>query len=210
MDQLKQILKMFTLQDWVDILTLILGAIGGAFALCQWRKSVVYKRGEIVQQLIQTVRDDDDISTIMSIVDWNKEFYYDGSFHRSQDTHGRQNKINTDNELFNKIDKTLSHFSYVCYLRNNRTLKKKDMNVFEYELRRLVDNEHIANYLYSLHHWSAALNVEMSFSYLLKYCQKRKFINGNDIRYPSTVYTCYLRLPSKYVDGCKKKKRLCK
>ena len=53
------------LQDVIGFSTLFVGIIGGGFGLHQWRKSNVYKRGEIVKKLIEKVRDDEDIAIIM-------------------------------------------------------------------------------------------------------------------------------------------------
>ena len=78
--------------------------------------------------------------------------------------------------LFKKIDKTLAHFSYICYLKKINILTKKDMRHFDYEIQRLADNEHIANYLHSLYHWSSDLGVTMSFSFLLDYCIRKKYL----------------------------------
>ncbi len=202
---LKMMLQDLTLEEWMSISTLCFGLVGGMFALYQWRKSNVYKRAEIVQQLIKTVRDDVDISTVMDIIDWNKGFNYDGKFHLCQRMIGSKGIITSDDEFFKKIDKTLSHFSYICYLKKNCTLTKKDMRVFDYEIRRLADNIHIANYLYSLWHWSASLGVDMSFSFLIKYCEKRGYIKKKDFGYPSNLYSCYLELPANYKSHTKGK-----
>lgn len=186
------------LQDIVGFSTLFFGIIGGGFALYQWRKSNVYKRGEIVKTLIEKVRDDEDIATIMDIIDWNKGFGYNGKFYIKEYTDRTSVVSMKDDELFKKIDKTLSHFSYICYLKYHHTLTDKDMKIFEYEIRRLVDNENVVNYLYSLFHWSSALNVAMSFEYLIKYCIKKGYIKNDFKEVYSKHYIQYIRLPADY------------
>ena len=114
-----------TIGEWLssnlfDCVSLILAAIGGFFALHQWKKSNIYKRGEIVEKLIKAVRDDEDIATIMDVVDWNDGIEYDGKFYISQTVERSDLNQLDDEELFKKVDKTLAHFSYICYLRSQR------------------------------------------------------------------------------------------
>ena len=52
----------------VNIISVVFVFIGGCFALLQWRKSLVYKRTEIVRSLIALTREDKNVSTIMDIV----------------------------------------------------------------------------------------------------------------------------------------------
>ena len=185
------------IQDLVGFSTLFFGVIGGGFALYQWRKSNVYKRGEIVKNLIEKVRDDEDIATIMDIIDWNKGLVYDGTFHIEDEDRAKATFTGED-ELFKKIDKTLSHFSYICYLKHHHTLTDKDMKIFDYEIRRLVDNRNVVNYLYSLFHWSLSLNVSMSFEYLIKYSIKKGYIKKDFQEVHSKHYIQYLKLPTTY------------
>ena len=177
--------------DVMEIITLLLAIIGGFFALVQWRKSNIYKRGEIVHDLIKIVRDDKDISTVMDIIDWDKGLVYCGTFYLTDDA---ELKIG-DDDLIKIIDRTLSHFSFICYLRKQHTLTQKDMRVFDYEIRRLIDNKNISNYLYSLYHWSKYLNVSMSFSFLVDYCIKKEYLYRSFKSLYSPHYEMCLSLP---------------
>lgn len=183
----------------VDIVSMIFVFAGGCFALWQWRKSLIYKRIEIVQTLIENTRQDKTVSMIMDIIDWNRDFYYDGKFLIQRETSHYDLKKLSDDEFFNKIDHTLSIFSYICYLKFVGTIKNSDMRFFEYEIRRLIDNSHIANYLYSLYHWSKSIEVDMSFSYLVDYGIKKKYIDKSFKVYNSddenhSKYECYLKI----------------
>lgn len=178
----------------VSVMSLIFAFVGGGFALFQWKKSLVYKRTEIVQALIKNTREDKNVATIMDIIDWGEDFYYDGKFVIDKNTDRTVLKKFSDDELFKMIDHTLSVFSYICYLKSVRTLKSADMKFFEYEIRRIVDNYHIRNYLYSLYHWAGKLGVSMSFSYLIKYCLKKKYIDKSFLIYSKDnyKYECFL------------------
>ena len=191
------LISIFTfVEKHTDVFTLLLAVIGGTFALSQWITQVKHKRDEIVRDLICKVRDDEDISSIMDVIDWDEGILYDGKFSISPKCRSRDLKELDGEKLFKKIDKTLSHFSYVCYLEANKTLGKKDIAVFEYELRRIVDNEHIRNYLYSLYHWSKYLRVKCSFEYLIQYSIERKYLKREFRRRNSKCYECYLRVPT--------------
>ncbi len=170
MEALKDMFATITLQDVIAFLSFVAVVIGGGFALYQWRIGIKQKRAETVEKLIKTVRDDMDIATIMDIVDWDKGFFYNGKFRLKDESFRKALRGISDEELFKMIDRTLAHFSYICYLKNLNLIKSKDMRNFEYEIRRLADNVHIANYLHSLHLWSESLGVSMSFSFLLDYC----------------------------------------
>ena len=68
------------------------------------------------------------------------------------------------------------------------------MRFFEYELRRLVDNPHIRNYLYSLYHWSKSLGVKTSFLYVIEYGLKKGYLDKSFKRYDRNhaPYKCFL------------------
>ena len=178
----------------VEIVSLIFVFVGGCFALKQWVTTLEYKRNDIVRPLIEDVRSNVTISTVMDIIDWNEGFYYDGKFHIDKNTSKKHLKDWTDDDLFKNIDETLSIFSYICYLKKAGSLKSADMHFFEYEIRRLFCNQHICNYLYSLYHWSKKLEVEMSFSYIVDYALKKKYVDKSFKYVGSPLYKCYLRI----------------
>lgn len=186
-------------KDVIDLgfkaVEIIFAVIGGGFALHQWRIQIKQKRSDIAEDLIGVVRGDKDITEIMDMIDWAKGFYYDGEFHFTKA--GQAKYKYSDEELFIKIDKTLAHFSYICYLLKCHSLSSKEKRLFEYELRRFIDNEHIKNYLYSLYHWSKHLDVKCSYSYLIDYSVKRKYITRDFYKRPSDNYVCHLIVPSK-------------
>jgi len=181
---------------WVSIITVLFAFIGGCFALLQWRKSLVYKRTEIVQALIKSTRESKNVSAVMEIIDWNEGFLYDGKFTFKKNANRTMMNNLSDDELFNVIDHALSIFSYICYLKSVGIIKSTDMRFFEYEIHRIIDNCHISNYLYSLYHWSKKIGVHMSFSYLVDYCLEKKYLNNSFTVYSecNPQYKCFLRI----------------
>lgn len=180
--------------DWFELVSLVTAVIGGAFALYQWTKSNMYKRGDIVESLIKAINDDPDIATIMDICDWNDGFIYNGKFTISRAA-SRSDLVGMDSEeLFKKIDRTLAHFSYICYLNSKKALTKKEMVIFNYKIKRLAENIHIANYLFSLYHWSDSLGVQMSYIYLAEYCVKKGYLHKDFKERTSKYYKQMLLL----------------
>lgn len=180
----------------VSIISLVFMFVGGGFALWQWRTGLLYKRIEIVRTLIGNIRQDKSVSTTMDIIDWDEGFLYNGKFVIRRDSMRTDLKDLSDDDLFKMIDHTLSIFTYVCYLRSTGAIKTKDMRFFEYEIRRLADNPHILNYLYSLYHWSQSRSVDMTFTHLIDYCLKKKYIDETFKIYSeeNPKYTCYLKV----------------
>lgn len=179
----------------INMLTFFAVVIGGFFALNQWKTQVKHKRDEIVKELICKVRDDEDISSIMDVIDWDEGILYNGKFSINPDYPKETLKGLDADDLFKKIDKTLAHFSYICYLESNKTLTNKDMYPFEYQLRRLADNRHVSNYLFSLYHWSTYLSVKCSFEYLIQYSMKKGYFSEDFKSIDSNAYICSLVFP---------------
>ena len=187
----------------VSIVSLTFAFLGGCFAFWQWHRSLVYKRTEIVQKLVDLIRCDRSVCSVMDMIDWNKGLFYDGAFHIQGDISLNALKGLTDADIFVMIDQTLSVFNYVCYLKKVHAIKSRDMKFFVYQIRRLTDNPHIANYLYSLYHWTNSLGVGMSFSYIVDYCIKRKYLDKSFKKYiQNGRYKCYLVVnPALYYDA---------
>ncbi|MDO4983203.1 MAG: hypothetical protein Q4E35_06575 [Eubacteriales bacterium] len=182
-----------TSKDAIDLilqfLTFALALIGGIIALIKWSQQIRQNRAEKVKELICKVRDDEDIAMIMDIIDWNDGFYYNGKFCLCN----RSCLSIDDDTLFKKIDKTLSHFSYICYLKKRKVFSKQDIVNYEYGLRRLTDNRHIANYLYTIYHWSRYLNVHCSFHYLIDYSLRKGYLEKDFVNMSSKHYTYCLK-----------------
>nr|MCR5668353.1 hypothetical protein [Lachnospiraceae bacterium] len=64
--------------------------------------------------------------------------------------------------------------------------------VFEYALQRLLDNEHICNYLHSLSLWTEILGVSCSYKHLIDYGKKKHIVSGGFGKKDSNEYNCFL------------------
>jgi hypothetical protein len=198
MEQVIQLIKriLVLLNRYSGAITLVFAVVGGYFALKQWKTQVMHKRAEMVNDLMNRVRDDKDIAAIMDIIDWNEGIRYDGKFSVDRGVVKEVLLTVNNDALFKMIDKTLSFFSYICYLRKRKAISKKDMIPFEYELRRIADNNHIRDYLYSIYHWSKYLGVKCSFEHLIDYYLKKGYLSKDFKELNETGrYNCFLTIP---------------
>ena len=185
-----EFIKNLFLNNFLETAALIFSVIGGIVGLKQWIKGNDYKRAAIVKELITQVRDDKEIASVMDYVDWSEGFYYDGKFHFKESADNAA--IKDEQHLFVAVDRTLAHFNYICYLKSLGIFHKKDMKVFEYALQRLLDNEHICNYLHSLSLWTEILGVSCSYKHLIDYGKKKHLVSGGFGKKDSNEYHCFL------------------
>lgn len=143
------------LSDILSIISLVLIVIGGLFTLYQWRKNMLLKRAGYINELTEKIRSDNDIKDTVYLIDYDLPWY-------SINFHGC-------GEDERKMDKTLSYFSYICYLKKQKIITEKEFRFFEYEVISILKNKQIRNYFYNLYHYSQRLEVPFTFSYLLEY-----------------------------------------
>ena len=151
---LKCFISSDTFRNLIAAVTLILAVIAGFRALAQWKESKRIKRAEYIKELTDKIRTDDDIVEIMGLIEYDR-FNYNLEFHHS--------------ELEKQVDKTLSFFSYICYLKKQKILSPDEFRFFDYEVTRIFQNMDMVNYLYNLYHFSQNQNRPISFCYLVEY-----------------------------------------
>ena len=100
----------YKLSDILSIISILLVIVGGIFAYYQWHKNVLIKRASYINELTEKIRSDSDIKDAIYLLDYDSNWYTE-HFHGS--------------ELETRIDKTLSYFSYICYLNERRLVSKK-------------------------------------------------------------------------------------
>jgi hypothetical protein len=145
------------------------------FALWEWLRSNSLKRAEFVDGFIEKIRDDKDIVEILRYLDTNDSWYSLG-FHDSMD----ENK----QKFEQRMDKTLSYFSYVCYLREKKIITDAEFNFFNYHVRLILGNPGVQDYFYHLYHYvTAKFHAKFQFQPLLDYAVRAQII-GDDIYDP--------------------------
>ena len=103
-----------TVSDIISIVSTILVLGGGLFGYFQWRRNSMLKRADYINDLNEKIRSDSYIKKVIYMFDYDKK-WYTADFHES----GKR-------EL--KVDKTLSYFSYICYLKSQNIIHKKEFN----------------------------------------------------------------------------------
>lgn len=150
------------ISDIISIISLILVMAGGIFGYYQWRKSILLGRAEYINELTEKIRTDKYIKDVIYMFDYNYKWYTE-QFHGS-------------GKLELKVDKTLSYFSYICYLREQKIISDKEFNFFKYEINRILRNSQVQDYFYNLYHFSNKNNTPITFLYLFKYGEKIKIL----------------------------------
>ena len=77
---------MLTIDNWLTLTSLIFIAFGGGFALWQFSKSTRIKRAEFLNQIIEKLRFDENLKTMMYVVDYNQNWYDADKFHNRKCT----------------------------------------------------------------------------------------------------------------------------
>lgn len=164
----------YSLRDFISIISTIVAIIGMFFGFYQWEKSVKMKKAEYIERLTEKIRADDDIKEIVYIIDYG-QIWYNEAFHNS-------------GELERKVDKTLSYFSYICYLYKTKLISKNEFSIFKYEIERILLNNQVKTYFFNLYHFAQKFETPMTFYFLFEYGQKhnkfeKDFYNSNNKKY---------------------------
>jgi hypothetical protein len=154
-----------TISDIISCVSVLVVIIGGWFAYYQWRKNIFLKRADYINELTEKIRTDEFIKSTIYDIEYNTP-WYSKEFH-----HGGENEL--------RIDKTLSYFSYICYLKKQRIITNREFHFFKYEIMRILVNPQIQDYFYNLYHFANKFNVPHTFKYLFEYGEKNKFFDDD-------------------------------
>lgn len=180
-------------EQFIETMALISSVVGGCIGLTQWKKGNDYKRAALARELINQIRDDEEISAVVDMIDWSDGIKYDGEFHFVNEAR-KESFLSDESKLFLAIDRTLAHFNYICYLEGLHIFYDQDMNLFDYTLRRLFDNKDICNYLHSLSLWSESLDVSCSYEHLIQYGKEKSYIDKSFGKKYSKKYKRFLEI----------------
>lgn len=162
-----------TTENWLTIISLGFAAIGGAFIFWQWQKSLKTKRAEFINQILEKIRFDKDLTETMYIIDYDQN-WYDSSFHT--------------NKLESSIDKLFSYVNYICYLKSTGNISKTEFKIFQYEINRICVSDSTKSYLWNLYNFSMKNKTTSSFQYLIDYGIENKLF-PDDFKDNKTLYT---------------------
>ena len=143
-----------SMADWAQVLAIV---IGGIWALFTWRTSVKTQRSNFVDALLCKVRD-----TELS------EFFY-RNIDREDETDFRCYKggLMFENGYEEIFDRFLFMISYVCYLRRNRLISKRDFKLFEYMIDRTMRSAQVTSYMRDFYADETLSNMSRPYDDLL-------------------------------------------
>lgn len=169
--------------EFLNVLTIILSVCGGIAALFQWHDSNKLKRAEYVNNLYKEFNNNPDVKQVLYNIDYDVN-WYNSDFHNS-------------GKLEQSTDETLNYYSYICYLYENKLIKKSEFQFYKYQIERVLRNKEVQNYLYNVYHNSKYYKVDMSFSYLFRFGEKNNFFDKEFYNPMSDKYLALLSFREK-------------
>jgi hypothetical protein len=156
--------------DFISIITPCFAVVGGIFALIQWYKRNKINRAEFFNQIAEKLYFNKDIGEAMYYILYNDNWY-------TKDFH--------ENDIEKKVDALLLYLTYICYLHENKIIRKNEFEVFKYELNSICCTSGTKTYLWHHYHYSLEKYKSYSFYCLIKYLndnilneeKRRKFYN---------------------------------
>ena len=152
--------------DIIATIALGLSIICVLFAFHKWKKQTDVRRTEFVKDLIYSIRVDEENRNMFYQVEYNK-FSYTKEFHGS--------------ETEKKLDKLLTQYNYVCYLRTKNIINDDEFGFAKYQIYHILQNQNIQKYLHFIFHHSIRVQNKIddtfSFTYLLRYGMNEGILN---------------------------------
>jgi uncharacterized protein YxeA len=124
----------WTVDNYLSLVSIFLIIIGGIFALKRWNLEIKTKRAEFLEQINSYIRSDDKLAEITYLIEYDFSWY-------NEYFHGNKTGLEFS------VDRFLSYFDYICYLREIGNFKEKEMVVFKYRIIRIFNSPCVRNYL---------------------------------------------------------------
>ena len=145
-----------SISDIISLLSLFAIVVGGVFALVKWNSNVKVRRAEYIDKLY-TKRSDERTRNVLYTFDQTENWY---SLYRE------------DKKFEIEVDDALAFFSYICYLKNEGLLKKKEFTFFEYDIKRILNNKQVQYYFKELNCMAAGGEIPSCYKDLIEYGKK--------------------------------------
>ena len=173
-------LYIWTIDNYLSLILIIVMAIGSFFALIQWNSSIKIRRTEFLDEIINKLWFDVDMAKTMHMIDNNPNWYTE-NFHKNY------------SELGYQIDKLLSYFDFICYLRFIKNLSLNEFSVIRYEIDRTCASPSVQAYLWNLYHLSNEIEAGCSFMYIIDYGIKEEIIDKDFKNNNEDLFKKYLK-----------------
>ena len=148
-----------TVGDVINIALLMLTVLGLGFTFTELQQTKKINRAELVKELYLMLYDDTELREVFYLIEWS-DF--------------EQGEIDIQNEdIERKADKLLSFFEVVCSMYYRNAITKKDIALFDYELKRVYAHPDVQAYFQFLEEWQAEQLIGESFLNYKKYCSEK-------------------------------------
>jgi len=175
-----------------SIISSIFITIGVVIAFFEWFSEKKNKRVDYLGEIVKTIYFDKELSKAMYIIEYGHKWYNE-DFHESKIEHS--------------IDKLFSYFNYICYLRESKSITKKEFLTIKYLITRIFKSPSTKHYLWNIYHFSNVNNTKCSFEYLITYGMNNKYRSedNNNIIIKDEFEDCYNenKKYKKYLKFCK-------
>ena len=141
--------------DAIELLGLFVGA---AFALYQWNVSTKRSRASYLLEVMEKIRDNENFSEILYMVEYEKFVYDPDKFHESPEE--------------KKLDSALFQIRTLIYLKNENHLSNDEFEIFEYLVNSILKDENVYAYLENLKDKLENTGKKYPFEELLAYSRK--------------------------------------
>ena len=166
----------WSVDNILSAISIILVILGGLFAFTRWNASNQIKRTEHIKQIIEQLRFDKEMTTTMYIIEYD-DAWYDEDFH------------NGNSDFEHQVDKLLSYLSYICYLKKENNISKREFRILQYEINRTCTSPCVQAYLWNLYHFSRSQGSKCSFQYLIDHGIQHKLIDKSFLKKNCELYT---------------------
>jgi len=166
--------SVWTVDNWLSLVTILFGVLGGYIA---WRQLMLgneikreenrIKRAELAKQIIEALRHDDEMVQTMSKIDYETD-----------DTrwYTEKTRFNGNNRFESAIDKLFSYMSYVIYLYETENIAIEEFELVVYKIRRICNSKSSQDYLRYISRFSDKNEIPCSFKRLIDYGLKMKWL----------------------------------
>ena len=153
----------------INIITILIAVAGlfvaflkaGASARSAHNAEIALQRNErltsvtLVADALKSFVADKDMQTAFYAIEYDDFYYGDGSrFHK------------TDEER--RADKLLRHFAALALAYNNGLIRREDLVLVQYYVKRILKNDEVQEYLDFLFQWAKKQGVEHPYQELVK------------------------------------------
>jgi hypothetical protein len=159
-------MRCLTVDNWLLMAQFVVLLGGGVFAWVQWRKSNKIRRAEFIREIIDTLRFNKDMADTMYMVKYRQGWY-------NSDFHDNPDGIEFD------VDKLLSHFEYICYLRKTKNIEDVEFNLLRFDVDTACQSLDVqAHLLEFVRDVSVSIETTNPYKYLIDYGIERGFIKA--------------------------------